>query len=142
MEKMKENTALTWKNLVIVLGALLVLYFVGRSCAEDAMSYESQIRDYEKVVCGYAHKVVMHQLRDTVVIYDNDGTIIGESVEGRFFYDRGYDHTVPDDIRRMRIGIYYFQDGKLVTSHSGWSNDTTLRTKAIEKLRENKVTEK
>ena len=127
MERMKLYEHI----LALVMAAAMIA-----SCG-GPLSYEVQIKIHEGAMCDYQHKIVMHSLRDTLQITEPDGTVLGESVEASFFWDKGWDMTT-DDLGRMRRGVYYFQDGELVTSHSGWSSDSTLREKAIQELRERK----
>lgn len=134
----KEKTIINAKSITIALAVAFGLFFGMKKCANDAMRYDSQIKDYEYRRTQYMHKVYMLSVSDTAEIYDTDGSLLGVSVTGSFCYDRPYDFVIRNDYERIRLGVYYFQDGKLVTSHSGWSSDSTLREKAIQELRERK----
>lgn len=134
----KEKSIFNGKSVTLAIIITFGLFFGMKKCANDAMRYDSQIKDYEYRRTQYMHKVYMLSVEDTAEIYDTNGALLGVSVTGSFCYDRPYDFVIRNDYERIRRGVYYFQDGKLVTSHSGWSSDSTLREKAIQELRERK----
>ena len=134
----KEKSIINGKSVTLAIIIAFGIFFGMKKCANDAMRYDSQIKSYALQESQFMHKVYMVSVTDTSEIYDTDGSLLGVSVTGSFCYDRPLDPIDINDYRRVRRGVYYFQDGELVTSHSWWSTDSTLREKAIQELRERK----